>query len=137
MGGRGIVGIASTDDSDFLYTSESERIGGYKVVYFKADPHKGLPLYSHTPSNIYFHRSDNKGYISQMRIYDSKGRAHIDIDWGHTHDKIGKGVAHIQKWHINKNGDPERSKDATLLSRYYIKKYGDLIKKAYPDIKFK
>lgn len=134
MGGRGVYS-SSGGFTSYEYEAEEDRIGGYKVIHNKEHQNKGLPEYSNSPNTIYFWRGD-KGYIGQMRVYDSHRRSHISIEWNHAHDGIPPGTAHIQKYRIGPNGHPERYGKAARLSRYYIKKYGDLLKEAFPDIKF-
>lgn len=134
MGGRGQVMKTGGFQQYDYYTTTT--ISGIKVIAKNGDSHSGLPEYSNTPSTMYF-RQNNKGEIDQLRIYSAQRRAKIDIDWGHSHDGIPKGTAHIQKYTIGPDGHPQRAKNAQLLSNYYVKKYKSIILAANPNVKFK
>jgi len=126
---------------EYLYHQVGETItaGGItgKVIEkINGNPgHDGLPLYSNT-SKIYF-KVNEDGIIEQARIYNGR-QAIYDIDWGHTHNEFQKGVAHIHEFVQDKKGNWHRNiKDARYLNNEEIKKYGDLLKKANPSIKFR
>lgn len=134
MGGRGqVLGGGGFVQYDYY---EAGTINGIKEIAHKGKTNAALPEYSNTPNTMYF-RQNNKGKIDQLRIYSAQRRAKIDIDWGHTHNGIPKGTAHIQKFTIGIDGHPQRAKTAQLLSNYYVQKYKSTILAANPNVKFK
>ncbi|MCQ2050606.1 MAG: hypothetical protein MJY74_00135 [Bacteroidaceae bacterium] len=114
---------------------------GVKVLQHTKQPNKALPTFSNTPNTMYF-RIDTNGHISELRIF--KGRnSYMDIDWGHNHKEKGfyvpAGTAHVQYWKFNtftNKMDRDNSKQTHLMSKYLIKKYGNKIKKADPNVKW-
>lgn len=95
--------------------------------------HTGLPEYSNT-ARIYFWRARD-GRIIQMRIFVDR-KAAFDFDWGHTHGKFEKGVVHVHAWKLDAKGQPHRQEPHRILNIEEIKKYGALLRKADPHIRF-
>lgn len=147
---------ASGGFSQYLYThneGDTIRDGNLeaKVVYKKntKDYHESLPLYSNT-SSMYFglKKNPNTGdsNIDQLRLYKDR-KAFMDFDWGHEHnvfDQNGKviktyplGTVHVQFFNIV-DGKPRRDLSRVrMMSNAEIKKYGDLLRKADPTVKFR
>lgn len=133
--------IKSGGFSEYLYhqvgeTLFSNGVSG-KVIEKQGDDrsHNGLPKYSNT-SEVYFKLDDETKIIEQARIYKDRKVAY-DFDWGHTHKEYKEGIVHVHEWYLNKNGDWVRSNKPRLLNNDEIKKYGDLLKKANPNVKFR
>jgi RHS repeat-associated protein len=63
------------------------------TVKFISDGHQSLPLKG--PAEGAGARFVN-GVLHQLRFYDDKGDAKIDIDWGHDH---GVGIPHYHIWY--------------------------------------
>lgn len=95
--------------------------------------HTGLPEYSNT-AKIYFWRARD-GRIIQMRIFVDR-KAAFDFDWGHTHGRFEKGVVHVHAWTVDDKGRPHRQEPHRTLNSEEIKKYGALLRKADPHIRF-
>lgn len=112
------------------------------------DYHDGLPLYSNT-SDMYFRLTEVKESgekkIDQLRLYKDR-KAIMDFDWGHDHPRykdgkrIGvypKGTVHVQFYKIV-DGKPVRDSSRTrMMSNAEIKKYGDFLRKADPNVRFR
>lgn len=113
-----------------------DEVLGIKVLFPKDGVKGTLPTFSNTPGTMYFKKSD-KGNIDQLRIFIGR-HSFIDIDWGHAHNGIPRGVAHVHTWKFNKFTDKmERQKDEfRLLSKYMIKKYGKYILAANPNVRW-
>lgn len=111
-----------------------------KVINGPADPkdesfHESLPLYSDT-SEVYFKKSDEGDHpIEQARIFKDRHPS-IDIDWGHTHGKFKEGTIHIHEWKPKQGGGWDR-KPPRAANNAEIERYGELLKKANPSIKFR
>lgn len=140
MGGQKAY-ISSGGFKEYLYHQIGETITANGVtgkVISRIDGvpgHDGLPQYSNT-SKIYF-KMDDKGKIEQARIYDDR-RSALDIDWGHTHHEFQKGTVHVHEYYQDKDGKWKRDqKHVRFMNNDEIKKYGDLLKKAAQDIKFR
>lgn len=98
--------------------------------------HDSLPIYSNT-SNVYFKRSDEgNNPIEQARIYTDR-KATLDFDWGHTHGEHPKDVVHVHEWHFDKNGHWIRNANPRFMNNEEIANYGDLIKKANPNVRLR
>ena len=95
--------------------------------------HQGLPFYSNT-SDFYVKISEEDGTPEQIRIFKNL-KAVIDIDWNHPHHPFKKGEIHVHDCVINQEGKPKR-KSARAATSDEIKKYGRLIKKINPNVKF-
>jgi len=65
-----------------------------------------------------------------------------DFDWDHSHQnasgvKFESGVVHVQEFKQNSKGSWQRhSKTARYMSNDEIERYGELLKKLKPDIRF-
>ena len=104
--------------------------------------HEGLPYFSNT-SDMYLKIADNQSHVEKAIVYIDRHAA-FEFDWGHEHKNIkgngksfSKGVVHVHE--LEKFGNSVRRKqtDARLLTATEIKKYGKILKIAYPNIKFK
>lgn len=98
-----------------------------------AKHYSGLPMYSNT-SSIYFKLSEVDGSIEQMRLYINRKVA-FDFDFGHIHGVFSKGVVHVHEY-TNSSGKLVRL-PPRLMNNFEIKKYGDLLKKANSNVKFR
>ena len=127
---------------EYEWTEEKEKIGGVKVLSNPNAKRDDLPYHSNT-SEAYFKR-DSSGEIIQLRVYTER-RAYLDIDINpsdeHTNKKTGevfaKHIVHVHEWVKTANGSFRRSKEARLMSDAEIKKWGNAIKLANPNVKFK
>lgn len=125
------------DVGDFITASNG--VQG-KVINGSLDPndesfHESLPLYSNT-SEVYLKKADEGEHmIEQARVYIDRHPS-IDIDWGHTHGKFKEGTIHVHEWVQNPDGswkrEPPRAANNSELNRY-----GELIKKANPNLKLR
>ncbi len=103
-------------------------------------PFDGLPTFSKS-SEVYL-KADKDGNVVQARIYNDR-KPVCDFDWDHSHqnangEKFEKGVVHVQEFRQNSNGAWERlSKEARYMSNDEIERYGELLRKLKPDIKFR
>ncbi len=104
--------------------------------------HESLPYYSNT-SDMYLKIADNQNYIEKAVVYKDR-YAIYELDWGHAHvNKKGDGksfpigVVHVHELERIGNSVRRKNKDARLLTTAEIKKYGKILKIAYPQIKFK
>ena len=130
--------------SEYLYhqVGEAFEMNGFKCKTIDKIGgklyHDGLPLYSNT-SDIYFKKSDETGQIEQVRFY--KGRqAVMDFDWGHPHGKNGEfpeGVVHVQAFDFDSKTKKLRVLPTRLMTDEEIVKFGEILKKVNPNIKFK
>lgn len=118
-------------------------VAGIKVIYNDSTKRENdLPAESNS-AEAYF-KSDAKGNIIQLRIYDSvTHKAVMDIDFVDRHknkqtgEVFEKGVAHVQEFKI-KNGVPKRmSRKARYMTNAEIAKWGGAILKANPNVKFR
>lgn len=108
-----------------------DKIGGKKY-------HDGLPLYSNT-SDVYFKISDVTCQIEQARFYSNR-RAVMDFDWGHPHGKnneFPEGVVHVQAFNYDSKTKKLRTASTRLMTNEEIAKFGDILKKVNPNIKFR
>lgn len=106
------------------------------------DHHEGLPYYSNT-SDMYLKITDNQTYVEKAIVYVDRHAA-FEFDWGHPHtNKKGNGqsfdigVVHVHELERVGNAVRRKQTDARLMTAAEIKKYGKILKKAYPLIKFK
>lgn len=108
-----------------------------KVIQRHGDgrSHNGLPKYSNT-SAVYFKLDDETRIIERARIYNDRHVAY-DFDWGHDHKDYVAGVVHVHVWYLNKNGEWVRGSNPRLLNSDEINKYGDLLKMANSEVKFR
>lgn len=115
---------------------EADGVSG-KILEKSGDDrsHDGLPKYSNT-SRVYFKQDDVTRMVEQARIYEDRLVAY-DFDWGHTHKEFLSGIVHVHEWHLNKNGKWVRSRNPRLMNDDEIRKYGNLLKKANPNVKFR
>lgn len=103
------------------------------------DTHTNLPYYSNT-SDVYFRQNTNG--VCQARVYIGQ-KKYLDFDWSHQHRnrdgrEFQKGVVHVQVWQENSDGTfTRKSGDARMMSNAEMKKYGPLLKKFCPSVKFR
>lgn len=140
MGGQRAY-VNSGGFNEYLYHQVGETVTANgvsgKVVEKIGDDrlHSGLPKYSNT-SKVYLKTDDRQGIVEQARVYDNRTAA-LDFDWGHTHCEYRKGIVHVHEWRKDKNGKLIRSGKPRLMNNAEMEKYGDLLKKANPDVKFR
>lgn len=127
--------------SQYLYHQVGDIISANGVsakVIEKINPNddsQGLPRYSNT-SFMYLAKGGKSGEIIQARIYVNR-KAYVDIDWGHPHHGIPRGVAHVHFYQLDDHGEPIKTGKWRLLNNMEMKKYGPLLKKANPKVKFR
>lgn len=145
MGGIAMGGqreyLQSGGFSEYLYRQEGETltangISGKVISKQGSDnAHDGLPKYSNT-SKVYFKLDDVTRVIEQARVYENRCVAY-DFDWGHIHKEYEAGIVHVHEWYKNINGKWVRSNSPRLMNNDEIAKYGDLLKKANPNVRFR
>lgn len=127
--------------SEYLYHQVGEAIvadgmSGKVIKRTEQDnTHDGLPLYSNS-SRVYFKLDKERGIIEQARVYDGR-RVVLDFDWGHTHKDYKEGTVHVHIWHINDKGKWVRGAEPRLMNNEEIKFYGNLLRKANPNVRFR
>ena len=134
--------------SQYLYqlVGETIEINGIqaKVIEYigTKDHHEGLPYYSNT-SDMYLKIADNQTYVEKAIVYIDRHAA-FEFDWGHEHtNKKGNGksfpigVVHVHELERIGNTVRRKNMDARLLTAAEVSKYGKILKKVYPQIKFK
>ena len=127
--------------SEYLYRKVGETFyeGGMKCkVIEKAtgkNSHDGLPLYSNT-SDIYLHIDPNSGQIGQARVYKNR-KATLDFDWNRAHKNFPKGVVHVHEYEEVNRHLRRKSSEPRLMTDEEIEKYGSILKKADPNVKFR
>lgn len=100
----------------------------------------GLPTLSNT-SEVYLKQNMN-GEIVQARIYSNR-MPMADFDWDHSHinangQHFEAGVVHVQPWKQNADGKWVRdSKHARYLTEKEVERYGPLLRKINPNLKFR
>ena len=102
------------------------------------DFHAGLPSYSNT-SDFYARTGSKSGEIVQVKFYENRIQC-VDFDWGHNHMKgkgknqviFPEGVVHVQTY---SNGS--RAGITRYMNNEEIKKYGSMLKKLNPNVKFR
>lgn len=97
--------------------------------------HSSLPAYSNT-SEVYFKLSDETSKVEQARVYINR-RVAFDFDWNHQHQNFQRGVVHVHEWKYDEAGNWTRSGVVRYMNDAEIKRYGELLLMANPDIKFK
>ncbi len=133
-----------SDNSEYVALTPAKTVNGVKgkLIKRRGDPddHTNLPMFAKT-SDVYF-RQNKKG-VCQARVYINQSVS-IDFDWSHAHNNKGDkrnfpaGVIHVQIWVKQKDGSIKRlSNDARFMNNDEIKKYGPLIKKFCPTVKFR
>lgn len=100
----------------------------------KEDHAQGLPAYSNT-SDIYLKKGKESGDIIQARIYKDR-KAYIDFDWSHNHQDCPEGVVHVHFYKIV-DGVPRKQTAWRYMNNEEMKKYGPLLRKATPNVKFR
>ncbi|MGM9866561.1 MAG: hypothetical protein ACI303_01690 [Lepagella sp.] len=127
-----------------------ERIGDYKyanglkgcIVKRKdgGEFHSNLPQFANT-SDMYFRQNVNG--VCQARVYIDHA-TFLDFDWSHNHTNksdgrsFKAGTIHVQVWTRNSDGSFSRKSDnARMMSNAEMKKYGPLIRKFCPNVKFR
>ena len=127
--------------SQYLYHQVGDIISANGVsakVIEKINPddnNQGLPRYSNT-SDMYLAKGGKSGEIIQARLYVSR-KAYMDIDWGHPHSGVPCGIAHVHFYQLDGSGKPVKTGKWRLLNNKEMKKYGSLLKKANPKVKFR
>ena len=125
------------------WKEEPKTIEGVKVLYNDTNKRSNdLPAYSNT-SSMYFKR-DASGEITQLRVYDKKHQAMLDIDINPRDSHRNKdgtiipaGVTHVHEWKMNPDGTISRGQKARLLTAAEIKKYGKKLEAANKHVKYK
>ncbi|MBO7506808.1 MAG: hypothetical protein J6T67_05440 [Paludibacteraceae bacterium] len=99
--------------------------------------HSSLPQYSST-SQMYLKRSEKgDNEIIQARFFQNR-KAICDFDWGHFHGDLEKGVVHIHLYSYKEDGTIDRNACMTrYLNNEEIKRFGPVLKKANPNVKFR
>lgn len=151
MGG-GYQYIETGGFSEYLYETvgKTENINGLRCKMIRRidgkKEHAQLPSYSNT-SDVYL-RPNADDIAVQAKVYESR-RMIVDFDWSHTHVNqsdgrfFKEGVVHVQKYHfvgVNDKGKHifERiSGEARLMNNAEIKKYGPVLRKFNPNVKFR
>lgn len=129
--------------SEYVSLAPPVTVNGVKGHLIKkkgdSDTHTNLPYYSNS-SDVYFRQ--NVDGVCQARVYVGQ-KKFLDFDWSHKHrNKDGrefqKGVVHVQIWQENSDGTfTRKSDDARSMSNAEMKKYGPLLKKFCPTVKFR
>jgi hypothetical protein len=110
------------------------------VAKIGATPFVGLPTYSKT-SEVYL-KANSNGNVVQARIYRDR-KPVCDFDWDHAHrnadgEMFEKGVVHVQEFKRSPEGKWERQgKVARYMTDDEIARYGELLRKLKPDIRFR
>ena len=103
------------------------------------DTHTNLPYYSNS-SDVYFRQ--NKHGVVQGRVYIGN-KMFLDFDWSHNHvnsdgRRFQRGVVHVQVWRENGPADFVRLSDnARMMNNSEMKRYGPLLKRFCPSVKFR
>lgn len=103
------------------------------------DTHTNLPYYSNS-SDVYFRQ--NKYGVIQGRVYIGN-KMFLDFDWSHNHvnsdgRRFQRGVVHVQVWRENGPADFVRLSDnARMMNNSEMKRYGPLLKRFCPSVKFR
>lgn len=97
--------------------------------------HSSLPQYSNT-SEAYFKNDDITHEVEQARIYKNR-RASLDLDWGHQHKEFPKGVVHVHEWRQDKKGNWTRTEKVRYMNNNEISRYGELLRKANENVRFR
>lgn len=98
----------------------------------------GLPSRS-GKSDFYARTGSKSGEIVQVKFYENRIQC-VDFDWGHNHMKgkgknqviFPEGVVHVQTYN---NGS--RAGITRYMNNEEIKKYGSMLKKLNPNVKFR
>lgn len=137
--------IESGGFSTYLYYQSGETIVASNGVEGKiirkidGSSFDGLPILSNS-SEVYLKRNKD-GVITQARIYkDRMPVCDFDFDHSHQNGKRGesfeKGIVHVQEFKKKPDGSWFRdSKHARYMSSKEIERYGELLKRANPNIK--
>ncbi len=132
--------------SSFLYRQKrdsivaSNGVVGRIVEKIDGTAYDGLPIHSNT-GEVYL-KMNQEGAIVQARVYNSRDPV-VDFDWDHPHanrdgSRFQYGVVHVQSWRKDAKGRWIRdSKNARYMTDDEIKRFGELLKKANPKIRFK
>lgn len=142
--GNGKDYITSGGFDQYLYHQVGDTITASNGVQGKAiteytdgdDFHSSLPQYSNT-SEVYFKIDDISKQIEQARVYKDR-KVFLDFDWNHTHKQFEVGLVHVHEWKFNKKGKWIRDEsNVRYMTDAEIERYGELLKLANPNIKFK
>lgn len=107
-------------------------------------------------SDIYFYPGKD-GIATQAKLYSADKKKQLDFDWNQTHknkDRNGnatetfqEGVIHVQEYVSTRYKDPKdkkwkdhfkrKSNNARLMTEAEIAKYGPIILKFNPNVKFR
>lgn len=109
-----------------------------KIVVKNEENKNGLPPYSGT-SDFYAGKRTRTGEIVQVKFYEKRIQS-VDFDWGHIHtegdgkNKVSfpEGVVHVQTY-----VDGKRTGITRYMNNEEIKKYGSMLKKLNPNVKFR
>ncbi|MBP5722279.1 MAG: hypothetical protein J6X18_01660 [Bacteroidales bacterium] len=133
---------AAGRQSEYDSLSPAVTVNGIKGHLIKrkgdSDTHTNLPFYANT-SDVYFKISDVTCQIEQARFYSNR-RAVMDFDWGHPHGKnneFPEGVVHVQAFNYDSKTKKLRTASTRLMTNEEIAKFGDILKKVNPNIKFR
>lgn len=98
--------------------------------------HSSLPSYSST-SEVYLKCDDqDPSRVEQMRVYKNR-KVILDFDWNHQHRSFREGVVHVHQWRQLANGHMKRDKEPRFLNNDEIERYGELLHKVAPSVKFR
>lgn len=132
--------------SSYMYYQHGETLtasnGVQAKVIKKVDGNgiNGLPIMSKT-GEMYL-KANKSGEIIQARIYKNR-EPHFDLDWGHPHtnldgEKFPRDVVHVQSFYKGEDGGFVRnSKYARYMTPEEISRYGEILRRINPNIKFR
>jgi hypothetical protein len=122
---------------DGTIVSDSKGLSGKVILEMgDTDYHSGLPVWS-KKSLIYFKKDDSRSHqIEQMRVFSNR-RVALDFDWNHKHKRYAMGIVHVHEWHFDSNGKWVRSVSPRYMNDEEMKTYGEIIKNANPNVKFR
>ncbi len=86
---------------------------GAKILVGQDKQHHSLPDFSHTPNRVYVKYDEGK--FREMRIYDSEGKAFLEIAH-HPEPKLNHGDREHAIWHFHEISEKLAHEDAQLLS---------------------
>lgn len=156
MGGAKAFRGKSRQFTRYLYTSMSPIVAANGVTGRMIakkdknpyDSHHDLPAFNRE-CDVYFYPNSD-GTARQAKVYKNCEMTK-DFDWDHSHKNpdgrtFQKGVVHVQEYTKKQVLDKKtgktktvniRSKYARLMTQDEIEKYGALLKKFNPNIKFR
>lgn len=117
-----------------------------KVLLTFDDPtgeHYSLPSCSNSSTPTIYFKVDENNEVVQGRLYIDRQMV-LDFDWDHGHrnkrsgEAFVKGTVHVQEYGQNKKGKTVRyANRARLMTDFEIEKYGPIIHKYNPNVKFR